>query len=75
MSGMAGSPEGLREQKEPLKVHGDSARPRVRSFDSDAGSPSRRVKRATDRAAAGDKPMHADDRDRYGGKRPPAGRK
>jgi hypothetical protein len=74
MSGMAGSPEGLREQKEPLKVHGDSGRPRVRSYD-ETGAPGERVDRAMEKAAAGDKPMHADDPDRHGGKDPLAGRK
>lgn len=72
MSGMAGSPEGLREQKEPLKRHGDMAR--VRSYDSGDASPGERVDRATDRAGGGDEPMRADDPDRHG-EDPRSGRK
>jgi hypothetical protein len=72
---MPGSVEGLREQKEPLQYHGDATRTRVRSYDDSGASPGDRVNAALDRAAAGDKPMHAEDDDRYGGKDPLAGRK
>jgi hypothetical protein len=82
MSGMAGSPEGeraqregLREQKEPLKFHGDSGRRRVRSYESAGGAPGERIDRTMEKAAAGDKPMQADDPDRNGGTDPLAGRK
>jgi hypothetical protein len=75
MSGMMGSPEGLQEQKEPLKRHGDMARPSVRSYESETTSPSKQVNRAMDRAAAGDKPTQAEAPDRYGGVDKLAGRK
>lgn len=71
MSGMVGSPEGLHEQEEPLKRHGDMAR--VRSYDSAGANPGERVNRAMDRTAD-DQPMHGDDPDRYGDD-PLAGRK
>jgi len=72
MSGMAGSPGGLREQEEPLKRHGDMAR--VRSYDSAGASPGERLDREIDRTAAGDEPKPADDSDRDGDD-PLAGRK
>jgi hypothetical protein len=74
-SAMPGSLEGLQEQKEPLKYHGDATRRHVRSFGQSGASPGDRVNTALDRAAAGDKPMHTEDEDRYGGKDPLAGRK
>lgn len=77
MSGMAGSPEGSDWEEEPSKRQGGTARPRARarSYDTEGMSPGERVNRVMDRAAAGDKPMHAGDPDRYGGDDPLAGRK
>jgi hypothetical protein len=72
MSGMAGSPESEEERQEQ---HGAPARRPSLPDDGEAASPDGRVNRAMDRAAAGDKPMHADDPDRYGGDDPLAGRK
>jgi hypothetical protein len=85
MSGMAGSAEG--EQENAAAGSADEAgrtqaheppphRDENEGSDESEGlSPGERVNRAMDRAAAGDKPMHADDPDRYGGKDPLAGRK
>jgi hypothetical protein len=68
MSGMTGSPEGAEESS-------DQREKPSRRDDGEATSPGERVNEAMDRAAAGDKPMHADDPDRYGGDDPLARRK
>jgi hypothetical protein len=72
MSGMVGSPEGAEERQDQRSK---PARPPSHRDDGEASSPGERINQAMDRAAAGDKPMHADDPDRYGRNDPLAGRK